>query len=291
MNSPMDPGMLLPESPKSPGSRKSIRRTRSKHGGPVEKHSPLEKKKLSPGSHKSPDGRGGRKPHRSSSEKMHNAASLPSHKIPRRSTKPPRTPKSPPDAKASSPKSPLSLQVAPASRSRPERISSVNQLITQKGLLYLKSCLNVIKVDNVDNVKRVLAKGGILWPEKNPKPDFLNAILFMSSNVFAPVLLELTIEDNYGRGAYLQWRPTSTYNIRSEELRRLFETRHIRQHLAVSYKAFAGTYNETRLDQLMTNLNGFEEFLKRWKDVVDDLRVFNDSTDILRYTPSVSRKR
>ncbi|KAK8761812.1 hypothetical protein V5799_026915 [Amblyomma americanum] len=171
------------------------------------------------------------------------------------------------------------------------KISSVNQLITQKGLLYLKSCLNVIKVDNVDNVKRVLAKGGIPWPEKNPKPDFLNAILFMSSNVFAPVLLELTIEDNYGRGAYLQWRPTSTYNIRSEELRRLFETRHIRQHLAVSYKAFAGTYNETRLDQLMTNLNGLEEFLKRWKDVVDDLRVFNDSTDILRYTPSVGRKR
>ncbi|KAH7968967.1 hypothetical protein HPB52_013224 [Rhipicephalus sanguineus] len=55
------------------------------------------------------------------------------------------------------------------------------QASVQKAAAYLQACLGVLKKSNVAGVKSILTEAGIVWPERNPKPDFLNAVFFMST--------------------------------------------------------------------------------------------------------------
>ncbi|KAL1424302.1 hypothetical protein MTO96_003584 [Rhipicephalus appendiculatus] len=70
-----------------------------------------------------------------------------------------------------------------------QKVAAGNTDIESKARLYLKTCMKVVNQSNIPNIKQVLAKGQITWPEKNPNPDFLRALFFMSRTVDMPVLL------------------------------------------------------------------------------------------------------
>ncbi|KAL3210381.1 hypothetical protein MRX96_037189 [Rhipicephalus microplus] len=64
---------------------------------------------------------------------------------------------------------PSNLAMAPfIAMGRPltQRISAANTDIASKARLYLKTCMRVVNQSNIPNIKRVLAKGNITWPEK-----------------------------------------------------------------------------------------------------------------------------
>ncbi|KAH6936725.1 hypothetical protein HPB50_021012 [Hyalomma asiaticum] len=167
-----------------------------------------------------------------------------------------------------------------------------NADVEDKARLYLKACLKVTNESNVPNVKRILAKGGIVWPEKNPKPDFLKALLFMSRYVFMPVLLHLSYDTGRdGRNGLLIWKARKDYRERARILLTLGKTKHIRDHLRISYEQFNGTLNDTRLDEIMDHMGVFLSLEANFAYADLTPITFNDSTKFLEYAPSVPKQR
>ncbi|KAH6936728.1 hypothetical protein HPB50_021015 [Hyalomma asiaticum] len=167
-----------------------------------------------------------------------------------------------------------------------------NADVEGKARLYLKACLKVINESNVPNVKRMLAEGGVVWPEKNPKPDFLKALLFMSRYVFMPVLLHLSYDTGSdGRLGPLHWLVRKDYWETARILRTLGKTKHIRDHLRMSYEEFSKPVNDTRLDEIMDHVSVYLSFEANFADVNLTSVTFNDSTKFLEYAPSVPKQR
>ncbi|KAL3210378.1 hypothetical protein MRX96_037186 [Rhipicephalus microplus] len=86
--------------------------------------------------------------------------------------------------------------------------------IESKARLYLHTCMKVANQSNIPNVKQALARGKITWPEKNPQPDFLRALLFMSRTLAMPVLLHFIYPPEDGWRAILNRytkRPVESY--------------------------------------------------------------------------------
>ncbi|KAH7986861.1 hypothetical protein HPB49_026287 [Dermacentor silvarum] len=172
------------------------------------------------------------------------------------------------------------------------QVPQANQHIEDKARLYLQACLKVLNNSNIPNVKRILAKGGIVWPEENRRPDFLNALFFLSRYLFMPVLLHLSLSPSAdGRTTLLHWTVREDYKKNMAALRTLGKMNHIRDHLRVTYEEFSGSPNETRLEEIMEHMEAFLAFLDKVEDAPETSVTFNKSDKFLQYAPSVSRQR
>ncbi|XP_077547796.1 uncharacterized protein LOC144160051 [Haemaphysalis longicornis] len=64
----------------------------------------------------------------------------------------------------------------------------------EKAARYLQSCHSVLNVTDTQEVKDVLRKGGITWPDPaSHSLDFLDGIFYMSARVFKPVFFSVTV--------------------------------------------------------------------------------------------------
>ncbi|XP_065304802.1 neprilysin-1-like [Dermacentor albipictus] len=172
------------------------------------------------------------------------------------------------------------------------QVSEENLDAGDKASLYLKACLKVYFESNIPNVKRVLARGGIVWPEKNQRPDFLNALFFMSRYLYMPVLLHLSFASSTdGRTILLHWTVRDDYLKNMNLFLTIGKTNHIREHLRVTYKGFGGSPDETRFAEIMHHIGYFLDFLKENANPAKTPVTFNDSEKFLPYAPSVTRER
>ncbi|KAL3242415.1 hypothetical protein MRX96_021216 [Rhipicephalus microplus] len=160
--------------------------------------------------------------------------------------------------------------------------------IESKARLYLHTCMKVVNQSNIPNVKQALARGNITWPEKNPQPDFLRALLFMSRTLAMPVLLHFIYPPEDG---LLIWKQRSDYMRRAKNLRRLEHANHIREFLSTAYEDFSGAANDTRLDEILDRMSIFLDFDNKMANSDLTPVTFNDSTKFFEFTPSVSKER
>ncbi|KAH8031385.1 hypothetical protein HPB51_016569 [Rhipicephalus microplus] len=52
---------------------------------------------------------------------------------------------------------------------------------------FIYTCLDVVKVPMVADVREVLERGNITWPKRNERPDFLGTLFYMARRVYIPV--------------------------------------------------------------------------------------------------------
>ncbi|XP_065284041.1 uncharacterized protein [Dermacentor albipictus] len=176
---------------------------------------------------------------------------------------------------------------------RLKTLPPIENVVTRKGTMFFSSCLSVANVSNVPGVKKLLAEGGIMWPSKNTNPDFLNALFYMSQRLFEPVFLRFTTENG---GSTLAVRQSNEFLKNLRTLRRHIKTRHLHEHLSVTYEAF-DAHDETRLKEIVDRFDHMEEFLDMyfnasWPAHSPSMTFTTyDTESFLRQTPSVSRDR
>ncbi|KAH7968490.1 hypothetical protein HPB52_008982 [Rhipicephalus sanguineus] len=172
-------------------------------------------------------------------------------------------------------------------------LPSIKDVVTRKGTMFFADCLSVANVSNVANVKKLLAVGGIVWPKRNAKPDFLNALFYMSRSLFVPVFFSFQVSEN---GKTLKVIPDEDFSDIFLILRGHMKTNHLLQYLTVTYEAF-DNLDHDRLKEIVERLYKLTPFLERHVESSgDDLNESDDSNtynveSFLRMTPSVSRDR
>ncbi|KAK8775278.1 hypothetical protein V5799_031371 [Amblyomma americanum] len=164
--------------------------------------------------------------------------------------------------------------------------------ITQESAKFFATCLSVVNASNVRSVKKVLAEGGIVWPDRNARPDFLNALFYMSRRVFMPVFFDFSVQN----GSLLVASPDEDFQRRLRVLRKHIKSRHLRDHLRTTYEEFGGL-NMSRLEEIIEDLDSAEIFVDfcsnvtRTRDGTPELFVENDTTSFFRLAPSVPVER
>ncbi|KAK8772046.1 hypothetical protein V5799_024711 [Amblyomma americanum] len=83
------------------------------------------------------------------------------------------------------------------------QVPAAKQSPQEKAAAYVEACLGTLEASNLEGVRRVLAQGGITWPEEVPatrgRPDLLNGLLYMARKVFTPVFLDVSVGVLHGR--------------------------------------------------------------------------------------------
>ncbi|KAH6936301.1 hypothetical protein HPB50_015231 [Hyalomma asiaticum] len=172
-------------------------------------------------------------------------------------------------------------------------LPAIDDPITRKGTLFFSACLSVTEKSNVPGVRKLLADGGIVWPNNNTNPDFLNALFYMSRVLFVPVLFHFSV---YSHGKVLKVGHSDEFDDRLLTLRRHIKTRHLHRHLTVVYRAF-GAIDEDRLEEIVQRFNHLEQFIDVYfnssqvNGTESDASTTYATESFLRLTPSVPRAR
>ncbi|KAL3204700.1 hypothetical protein MRX96_011679 [Rhipicephalus microplus] len=163
---------------------------------------------------------------------------------------------------------------------------------TRDAARYIKTCLAPLDSDNVDEVKQVLAAGGILWPlEPNiGRADFISALFYMARRVGAPVFFDVTLTDVPGR-AFLVFAKDEAYDATYAKVTEHVNTLYAKDHYQACCEAFASPGNHVRCHEL------FDDFI-RMKHDFDAYYAARESTGVnasvtsfLSYAPRVSEDR
>ncbi|KAH8021942.1 hypothetical protein HPB51_018791 [Rhipicephalus microplus] len=163
---------------------------------------------------------------------------------------------------------------------------------TRDAARYIKTCLAPLDSDNVDEVKQVLAAGGILWPlEPNiGRADFISALFYMARRVGAPVFFDVTLTDVPGR-AFVVFAKDEAYDATYAKVTEHVNTLYAKDHYQACCEAFASPGNHVRCHEL------FDDFI-RMKHDFDAYYAARESTGVnasvtsfLSYAPRVSEDR
>ncbi|KAH9372693.1 hypothetical protein HPB48_007780 [Haemaphysalis longicornis] len=171
----------------------------------------------------------------------------------------------------------------------------ITRHITLKRQNFFKACLSVVDASNALGVKEVLAEGDIFWPQQNAKPDFLNALFYVSRSLLLPVFFSVEFRRHKSVLVF------DANNYSRETLTRLLAKvgrRTIRQHLRITYEAF-GAVNESRLADIVDAFHKGQNLLYEYSNSslalsdADQTKAFNtsDSSSLLLLAPSVSKVR
>ncbi|KAH9372734.1 hypothetical protein HPB48_008966 [Haemaphysalis longicornis] len=159
-----------------------------------------------------------------------------------------------------------------------------------KPVNFFRTCTSVLSSSNVPGLRRILAEGGITWPDLNPTPDFLNALFFMSLRLFMPVIYTVQF-----RPPFLYFVPVfqsqyvKEFPAELRILRELIKTRRINNHLRTTYEAFTPV-DESRLAEIVEHFENAQAF---FNDNIGDFRdiIYPDKSAFLRYTEPVHKSR
>ncbi|KAH6936508.1 hypothetical protein HPB50_018452 [Hyalomma asiaticum] len=161
----------------------------------------------------------------------------------------------------------------------------------QKAAVYLQACLGVLRKSNVAGVKKVLSEVGITWPERNPKPDFLNTVFFMSTHTNFPVLFQpgfIQMNSSDHDISILRWdRFCSTMAT----LRTIFQMGRLVDHIRITYESFGGSRETDRLRELTVQLKNFTEFFSKYGKVFRKEVSNKNVSAFFQLTPSIQKER
>ncbi|KAH8031387.1 hypothetical protein HPB51_016571 [Rhipicephalus microplus] len=161
----------------------------------------------------------------------------------------------------------------------------------------VKTCLDVIKVPNVPEVRDVLERGNITWPRRNERPDFLGALFYMARRVFVPVAFDVTILNvdqslsPPSKARTLFFGPPMRFLGHARALARLQQSGKLLDHLHFTYEALAYTVDETRLKELAGHFQFLGDFLERYDRVPRTVTRSGNVSFFFQYTPSVPETR
>ncbi|XP_065302641.1 endothelin-converting enzyme 2-like isoform X2 [Dermacentor albipictus] len=79
---------------------------------------------------------------------------------------------------------------------RKDQVPDLHQTPSEKAARYFTACDDVVSAseDHLDEVKALLRRGGIRWPDMDAKADLLEAIFYMSRVVRVPIVFELSFD-------------------------------------------------------------------------------------------------
>ncbi|XP_077516659.1 neprilysin-1-like [Amblyomma americanum] len=169
---------------------------------------------------------------------------------------------------------------------------TVTSKVTEKGTKFFQACLSVLNTSHVAGVKKLLAEGGVMWPNRNPKPDFLNALFYMSRSLFTHVVFKFTVEN----GSVLVVSLCEDFMKLLATLRGHIKSRHLLRHLRTTYEAF-GALDDSRLTEIIDHFESLEAFIDTYSNasifqsLVSKVFPKNDTASFFRLTPSVPRDR
>ncbi|KAL1430479.1 hypothetical protein MTO96_014923 [Rhipicephalus appendiculatus] len=167
-------------------------------------------------------------------------------------------------------------------------LPSIHDPVTRKGTKFFATCLNVANVSNVSNVKKLLADGGIVWPRKNAKADFLNALFYMSRRLFVPVFFHFRVSEN---GKVLKISHNKHFFDIFRAVIQHMKTHHLFKYLTLTYEAF-DTLDDIRLKEIVACFDQLTPFIEKHVEKTGwyDSKVY-DAETFLGLTPSVPRDR
>ncbi|KAL1479880.1 hypothetical protein MTO96_051511 [Rhipicephalus appendiculatus] len=174
---------------------------------------------------------------------------------------------------------------------------------------FIYTCLDIVKVPMVADVREVLERGNITWPRRNERPDFLRALFYMARRVFVPVAFQVAIEETDQRAPSPSEARTlffglpSRFLFNARALARLRQSGKLLDHLRLTYEAIATPYNntggpndtnivnETRLKELAGQFDDLADFFNRYEKATGPVARSNNASAFLQYTPSVPKTR
>ncbi|KAH7938222.1 hypothetical protein HPB49_021756 [Dermacentor silvarum] len=157
---------------------------------------------------------------------------------------------------------------------------------------YIKACLAPLSNNNVDEVKLVLAAGGILWPSEphSGQADFLSALFYMVRRVGAPIFFDVTYTGVRERLSVLISRD-ATYDATYAKITEHVHSLHAQNHYHVCCEAFAGPGDHIRCERLF---NDFVQMKRAFDDYYAGQPSKGISTNPINfqsYAPRVSEAR
>ncbi|XP_075534467.1 uncharacterized protein LOC142568349 [Dermacentor variabilis] len=83
-----------------------------------------------------------------------------------------------------------------AREARNEQVPDLHQTASEKAARYFTACDDVVSAseDHLDDVRVLLRKGGITWPDMDARADLIDAIFYMSRVVRVPIVFELSFD-------------------------------------------------------------------------------------------------
>ncbi|KAK8787940.1 hypothetical protein V5799_022283 [Amblyomma americanum] len=166
------------------------------------------------------------------------------------------------------------------------------QSSVHKAAVYWQACLSVLNSSNVPGVKEALQSAGIAWPRRNPKPDFLNVMFFMTERVNMPVFIQLTTVKTNSSAYLLFFGQWGMFADKMRSLATLSRTRQLANHVQVLFESFGGT-DHSRLSELTKQFEGMAEFFVRYSNESyrRNKKRYSNATAFLQFTPTVSLEK
>ncbi|KAL3257971.1 hypothetical protein MRX96_016740 [Rhipicephalus microplus] len=171
-------------------------------------------------------------------------------------------------------------------------VPDLHQAPSQKAARYFTACYDVVSGSEnyVREVKELLRKGGIMWPDVDTRADLLDAIFHMSQVVGVPILFELSF-DRGTPGKIFVFNTMHLLN-RIRNRKREIKKSAAKNFFRTLYEAFSGE-QVPHMERRFTSLD------ERQKELFDSLSAsFSTLTlqatttwEVYRWTKTVSKKR
>ncbi|XP_070392278.1 uncharacterized protein [Dermacentor albipictus] len=177
------------------------------------------------------------------------------------------------------------------------QVPSQNLEPIHRAARYIRTCLAVLEKPSIQEIKSVLDAGGITWPLRNRRPDFLNALFYMATRVFRPVFFNIeTLAENPESSPSadhltLFFGPFRPFQENLNALLKLLKAGELRDHLRLTYEMLNGSADEMRLKELAGYYETASHFFERYQTPSKYLSRSENVCFFLQYTKSVSKSR
>ncbi|KAH7975204.1 hypothetical protein HPB49_024891 [Dermacentor silvarum] len=157
---------------------------------------------------------------------------------------------------------------------------------------FLETCLNAGRTNDETDLKAVLAEARLTWPDRSEGSDFVNSLFFMARRVALPVFFGVNVGYTNAKLRAIFFPLERAFHKTAEILREHLRGGNAREYIRVLYEAFAsGVVNETRLDEVIRNLDSLEDALDLYLQASHSQESIHDVTSLGVYAPSLPREK
>ncbi|KAH6946255.1 hypothetical protein HPB50_012470 [Hyalomma asiaticum] len=172
-------------------------------------------------------------------------------------------------------------------------VPDVHQTPLEKAARYFTACDDIVygSEDHLDEVKALLRKGGIRWPDLDARADIIDAIFYMSRVVRVPVVFDLSFDRGTPQNEVFLFNTMHMLNrmtnrkteVKKSTAKKFFQT---------VYEAFSG-------EQASDTERRFTSLVEQQNDLIAALNASLGSltqqatttSEVHRWTKTVSKKR
>ncbi|XP_070396637.1 uncharacterized protein [Dermacentor albipictus] len=185
-------------------------------------------------------------------------------------------------------------------RVRKEKVSALRRHDEPVGQAarFLEACLDVGRgrgfsegVGAENDVKAVLAEGGMTWPNSNERADFVSSLFFMARHVALPVFFGIEVGYTEDGLRALLFPLDSQFQKTLRRFRQHMKTDRARQDVHAAYKSFTeGAFDGARYAEVVSALSAMTKVFDIYIDAADKEEQ-EDVTSLSQYAPSVPEEK